>query len=467
MCDHEKAKLDCVRILEYYGVYADTEYTIPTRERIDVVGYDKDRRFPDIGIEVECSSTFQHDAQKLVKVQGLEWKFVLTDQSDTLSLGEVVNVDGKNVYVYPLHELDLKFEKKIREITGENNRPWYNNPSGRFDIRDDSDPCGMGTFIKDLESQGLNVDIAKDIVFKAAMGGINVGYYRDTPKIGTEFHGKENLPKELHYLTARAVIFEARIGYSYADGKQSIYYVTRESQQLAKCTILEHIKNNREHLKDIVEKFGAPAVIVSLLGNMGKFVLRTTIGYPDSIFLPGLNQDQMRYTVEHLNIQPEIVNMCYAMAMTRPFLGVEKEIYEDFVNVNLGTLGNAYDSKGRIYGQQYTLPMFSILENVEIEIWKESLDVSAMREYAIWALIPGETGHTLRLSEILISSLRMIGADKGFVLSALNETFDKGITSKPSGEREESMAVYKPDEFKRFREAKMAEALSRVIGMDI
>jgi hypothetical protein len=53
---HEDIKELCMRILNYYYVDADTEFPIYENQRIDVVGYHKNKESPDVGIEVEITS---------------------------------------------------------------------------------------------------------------------------------------------------------------------------------------------------------------------------------------------------------------------------------------------------------------------------------------------------------------------------------------------------------------------------
>ncbi|MEM3191431.1 MAG: hypothetical protein QW292_04920 [Candidatus Parvarchaeota archaeon] len=121
--------------MDYYYIDSDTKFSLTTKERIDVVGYFKNKKEPDIGIEVELSSDFQHDASKLSKIKSFQWRFIVTDLNDTLSLGPMIQVDGIPIEIVKPPDLDLAFETKIREITNEKNRPWFNtfmHPSAKY-----------------------------------------------------------------------------------------------------------------------------------------------------------------------------------------------------------------------------------------------------------------------------------------------------------------------------------------------
>ncbi|MEM4090966.1 MAG: hypothetical protein QXQ46_09555, partial [Thermoplasmatales archaeon] len=123
---HEQIKQQCAQILDYYYIASDTEFFLDTKERIDVVGYFRNKNDPDIGIEVELSSGFQHDASKLSKIKSFQWRFIVTDLNDTLSLGPMIQVDGIPIEIVKPPDLDLAFETKIREITDQKSRPWFN-----------------------------------------------------------------------------------------------------------------------------------------------------------------------------------------------------------------------------------------------------------------------------------------------------------------------------------------------------
>lgn len=91
MNKHEEIKKQCAQILNYYGVIADEEYNLPNNQRIDVVGYFKNKKEPDIGIEVELTSDLAKDTSKLLGIQTLQLRIIVSDKSDALSLLIIVS----------------------------------------------------------------------------------------------------------------------------------------------------------------------------------------------------------------------------------------------------------------------------------------------------------------------------------------------------------------------------------------
>ena len=130
---HEEIKQQCVQILNYYYVLPDTEFPLDTKERVDVVGYFKNKIAPDVGIEVELSSDFQHDAAKLAKTPSFQWRLIVTDHPDTLSLRPAANVNGKSIEIVRPPDEEVAFEAKIREFTNQNKRTWFNEFKKRID----------------------------------------------------------------------------------------------------------------------------------------------------------------------------------------------------------------------------------------------------------------------------------------------------------------------------------------------
>ncbi|MEM4055588.1 MAG: hypothetical protein QW578_00900 [Thermoplasmatales archaeon] len=258
---HEQIIQQCARILDYYYIDSDTEFSLGTKERIDVVGYFKNKKDPDIGIGIELSSDFQHDESKLSKIKSFQWRFIVTDLNDTLSLGPMIKVDGIPIEIVKPPDLDLAFETKIREITDQKSRPWFNTFTHPPTIPL-TDP--LLEFEREIEDQGLDFETAKDILFRAKLGGIHLGEYQ-LKKYTTEYYGSKP-SREMLLLKAKGFIFENRVGENYEKGKQLIYTLSEEAQEGTESIIDERINTRAKNLQQIVEICGNSVVMISLLG---------------------------------------------------------------------------------------------------------------------------------------------------------------------------------------------------------
>jgi hypothetical protein len=464
---HEEIKRQCMQLLNYYNIIADSEFVLPTNERIDVVGYYKSKNTPDIGIEVELSSSFQHDAQKLAGTKSIEWCFIVTEINDTLSLGETVIANGKTIFVFQPHDLSINFETKLREITGQWKKPWFNEFTKIIMVKYKKSSNILQSFVEEVNEQGLNVYTAKDIIFRSGMGGIHYGNYRQNHG-ETEFNRINDVPiKELMYLSARNFVFENRVGRNYEAGKQSIYVLSENGKDLAKNVIDERIEDKKEGIKSISKEYGNNALVISLLGNLGKFVKRVD----PSIFkyhTPLLLFDTEPYglprdLIEGFNLTPDLFYMVEIVASLPQLEGLEKEIYESLLEKGLGNKVKAYSSKGDYYGDAYVVPFITILGKIEMDEWLESINKIKVNEFCKWVILASHNPH---VPETLYRSMKFLKVEVNEISSMVDETFKLGLTSKLLKDNQNTLAIYDESAFMKFCEDKMNKLLSEILEKD-
>lgn len=461
---HEQIKRLCVDILNYYGIFADTEFPLPSKERIDVVGYEKHENEPIVGIEVELTSNLQHDASKLANTPSLKLGIIISEHLDTLSLGKEINIKGKIIYILPPPDNDTAFEKKVREFTGQEGKTWFNEFLREIKVSVNEDP--LAGLKKETEAQGLDLETAKDIIFRSALGGIEVGYYRNT-KISTEFVKTSDIPREVLYLAARHIITELRLGENYESGKNSVYSITQDGNNIAHAVIKERVNNRKESVDGIIKKSGRNAVFISLLGNMGKFmefddpIDQTDGGYGG---IPSWAFGQTpRYLVEEFNIDDNIFHLTEIAANTPLFRSLSKGIYKSFAAVGLGNISKYLTSRGIFRGYEFRLPLLSLLRVMDTPSILNSLDKNAVMSYCEWAIF---RSHNPSVPETLYNSFAGIGSNLNSLEDMVELTFKAGITSKLLGEQSNTIAIYDAKRFNNFCESKMREALLNILEKD-
>ncbi len=466
---HEEIKQQCVQILNYYYVLPDTEFTLDTKERVDVVGYFKNKSTPDIGIEVELSSDFQHDAAKLAKTPSFQWRLIVTDHPDTLSLRPAANVNGKSIEIVRPPDEEVAFEAKIREFTNQNKRTWFNEFKKRIDRESQTgakDP--LPDFIEEILDQGLDIDVTKDIVFRTALGGIHLGFYSQGI-LGTEYHGSTEVPRELLYLRARNLIFEDRPGRNYDTGRQSIYYLSRDGRDLAERLIDERIREKEEKLRQIIGKYGNSSFLISLIGQMGRFVDRADLSgflnnYPYSgVQLPSVGgswNEVPRDLIEEFNIDSEIAYTTNVMASSPLFRETLKQVYKALTDSQLGHKTKAFSSKGDSWGEMYSVPLRALLRKLDVEEWIESSERDKLKSYAEWVILGA---HNPSVPSTLYDSFRAIGSDVHEAEALIEKLVEQGITSKPVKGGASTIAIYDNKRFNDFCEGKMAIILQDIL----
>lgn len=463
---HEDIKAHCVDILNYYSILADTEFTIPANQlRIDVVGHYKNMSAPDIGIEVEITSNFQHDASKLANLPHLKWRFIITEDEETLTMGEEQMVKGKIVWILSPPDKDVKFEEKIREITNTRTRNWFNANKRTVEIQENEHPEEiMHNFSKEIEAQELDIGIAKDVIFRAALGGIEVGYYKDEAS-GTTFHRTSEIPKEIHYLSARHLILEERIGYSYESGKHSTYILSEEGKEIAARVISERIKSKENLISELMGKYGKNAVFIALLGTMGKLIddtslmVETRLDPYTSLQLGGTARAP-RYLVEKYDLDEKLFFMTQIIARTPQLTHLLVNIYKELVQCGAGNSTSGYTQKGRYYGEVYNLPLRNILEIIDVKSWLDSVNKDIFLAYCEWVIL---RSHNKSVPQTLYDSVTLIGSNSARISEMVSETFRAGITSKLLDGQSNTIAVYDENKFNEYCEIKMKELVPELL----
>ncbi len=468
---HEKIKNLCERILNYYYINADTEYQLPDNQRIDVVGYFNNKNSPDIGIEIELSSSLQHDAAKLATTGSLKLRIIVTEHPDTLLLDKSIN----GIYIVKPPDEDMAFESKIREYTGENKKNWFNQfqKDVQNSISISNNP--LNEFVKEIRDQGLNIDLSKDLIFRAALGGIHLGEYKQG-KISTMYYGSKP-SKELLYLKATGFIWEDRLGRNYEQGRQSIYRLSSGDDIIKLCNeiIEERIDEKKDLLYNIVDKYSESPLFISLIGTKGKFLLAETYesdisydGYSPVSDLSALIGGFMEYSnwvyirdfLEEFNIKPEINYILNIVANSPIFENAfTKPIYRDIVDAKLGNLTEAYTTKGNYIGNDYIVPLRLLLRKLNFKTRFEPEQLEKLRSYSEWYII---RGHNPNVPETLYKSFEDIGSSILNAEKLINELAENGITSKPL-KQGNNIAIYDKKRFNDFCEAKMEKILEDII----
>ena len=395
MNKHEEIKKQCAQILNYYGVIADEEYNLPNNQRIDVVGYFKNKKEPDIGIEVELTSDLAKDTSKLLGIQTLQLRIIVSDKSDALSLRNGT-YNGKTVEIVRPPSEDIAFEEKIRNYSESIKRP-------RFNAREwkETDFKQYGDLIKefetDIKDQGLNVEVAKDVLLRSGLGGINVGYYKQG-KYNTQFYQSEEIPKELLYLKALSLIFEGRPGHNYEEGRALIYYLSEHGKELFLDIVRERVHQNKEKLLDIAKRYGLTSLIISLIGCAGSFndisenhdLSRVLNEDPyTGVYIPVkiVPQDVPRYIIEKFNIHPQAIYASRISASSPTFHAIAKNVYDAMVQNGLGNMTRGISTRGNYLGMHYSVPIHTILEELDVKRWPDSMAMENLKDYAAWVII--------------------------------------------------------------------------------
>ena len=170
--DHRNAKNNVCGILNWYGFNCDQEHHVPTG-LIDCVAYRNGSSEPFMGIEVHLQGELDTDLKKLLSAPFLTNKVIITMDR---SLIDRMSKSMSDIFWCPLPgEDDHTFENYVRNLPGaaKRNSYWYQSKRIVENIQTDN---GMVQKFEELLSEnGLNVDLAEEIIYRFAAAG-QVGF---------------------------------------------------------------------------------------------------------------------------------------------------------------------------------------------------------------------------------------------------------------------------------------------------
>jgi len=456
---HEKIKNDCIGILEYYYVTAESEFPRPTGERIDVVGYSPGKNEPDIGIEVELTSNLSKDAQKLLNMKSLQLRIIVTENRDALSIPQ--NSLGGIIIMQP-PDKDTGFEDLIRKYTKQENKPWFSkylNDKRSYII-------SVSSFLKNFENeireQQLDVELAKDIIFKSALGGIYYGYYQWRRDKGIGYFGRQK-EREVLYLHARHFLYEDTRGRNYETGRTSIYHISSEqgAYDLAKAIIDERLDKNKDRLQEIAEKYGTHYIVMMLLGMDRLYEHPYGLaGYvndnPSNVnyYWISLPNEIPRQLIEQYNVEREIINLLHIYVNSPLVRPKAIKIYKELTDANLGSKTEYFKSYGERSGDLYAIPLIQVLDKLNVEDAIVNINLENLRQYAYWFII---RSHIPSVPETLFDSVKAIGGQINEIEMKIDELFKLGITSRLIKDGPSTIAIYDENRFHEFCEQKMRD----------
>lgn len=441
-CNHEKMKEICGAVMEYYFVTSDTEYTLKnlnTLERIDVVGYYENKKEPDIGIEVECTSEFQKDASKLLKVPSFKHRFIVSPNPQTLALQNHTEVE---IYNLPSED-SVDFERRIREITKTApDRDWF-FPSRRNTIGLDSPDCGDKAVALErfIETMKLNLNTVKSLLYRAYSGeGITIGHMSNSKYAGTRTNIDDEIPKEIHILKSMGIFFEHTVR---TPGLPINLHLSQEAIQLASCYARKRIETETWRIQGIFNEYGPVFTYVALLGcqcnfspnwwngNEATLLLEEQYGR-ELVEMPSVLMGGNSSVNSFISEDPMILQWLECLCNFRQISEQVARFYERLLQIGIGVQYLSYHGREGSYDNpaQYSLKHIrvplEILSVMDIKEFRRSLDDGLLRKFVSIALLLSDR---TRSNEFFYTDIQRLHLDQEEIEETVQELSRKGICS--------------------------------------
>lgn len=469
----EKIKDTISGILSYYGIRHDIDYEPEySTETVDIVGFIEADEFPDMAIAVELTPTIQKDFKRMIRTPSLKWIFIIAPDEYVSVIEEELKPkrppQNKQFAVFPIPtQNSLRFEDRIREVTGHANLQRYFAMVKDTKSSESIESEVLNNFERMIKNEGLSIYKAKDLVYKAAVGGMStlsgksVGHFPDIES----YEREKDLPREAIFLAALGILKEEeRKERTMGTEQGSAFYLTlsdsEEAIKLAAEVVDEKVELNRREIKKIMNQYPRSFNFIILTGSLGIFtpkpiinierqrpfssgVIRTTYQYEKTELV-----ELIRTIINTLDIEVNEWNRINCLASFLEIRNLVSDYFEKFEKIGIAVRG--YRGARKLY-----LPLKTIARFLNLSNWKDSYDKDKLKEFSLYdALL-----RTLRNDRDIYERIKDLDISEDEVRSVLSESMKLGITSHllPKGSTM-PFAIYKQQKFGNFCLERMRSA---------
>ncbi|MGC8547336.1 MAG: hypothetical protein ACP5MU_06775 [Thermoplasmata archaeon] len=469
-------------MLEYYGIEFDLNYKTQNGT-IDLVGYVNNRNQPDLSILIEGADKF--DAQKylniLNEVPSLRYKYII-------ALNDKIKVEGDfpeiKIFQNPLE--DYTFQNEIANITKSNKAKFEfsNLKSLRLNI---DNATKYEELIEEIRDQGLDENKADKILFDIHnLGKIFVGKYQtkdgnsynfnrdrraaantiDAIINGNSYNFNRDIESspELKFLMVTGLLDVKTTG-SYSQGKYVEYALTEEGEEIAGSATGKIVNKNYKNLDKIFAEYGEKKVFFSFLGNefdLGKFVHYDEKHEFYGFFYSGSRLGNLEELSEEYGIQGERLNKMHLVPSCPLFADEFAEIFDEMVNINLGSKKNYFTASSNYYGILYSIPFDFLISKERMQEISKRIDDKTLDEFAIYYMLRASIGHESderKINKINLRELNDLSLNEEIVNSILEELKADKIISKPIKNDYNLIIIYQPEQLKAMTEEKLIDLM--------
>ena len=447
-------------MLEYYGIEFDLNYKTQ-KGTIDLVGYVNNRNQPDLSILIEGADKF--DAQKylniLNEVPSLRYKYII-------ALNDKIKVEGDfpeiKIFQNPLE--DYTFQNEIANITKSNKAKFEfsNLKSLRLNI---DNATKYEELIEEIRDQGLDENKVDKILFDIHnLGKIFVGHYQTEDGNSYNFNRAIESSPELKFLMVTGLLDVKTTG-SYSQGKYVEYALTEEGEEIAGSATGKIVNKNYKNLDKIFAEYGEKKVFFSFLGNefdLGKFVHYDKKHEFHGFFYSSSGLGNLEELSEEYGIQGERLNKMHLVPSCPLFADEFAEIFDEMVNINLGSKKHYFSASSNYYGILYSIPFDFLISKERMQEISKKIDDKTLDEFAIYYMLRASIGHESderKINKINLKELNDLSLNEEIVNSILEELKADKIISKPIKNDHNLIIIYQPEQLKAMTEEKLIDLM--------
>lgn len=461
----ERIKRTISGILDYYGISYDTDYEpVFGIDSLDVVAYVESEETPDMAILVEMDPKVQKDFKKLIRTPNLKWIFIVAPKEylaiiqGELKLKKIPQ--NKRFAILPVPSPDsLELEDRIRDITSRKDAQRYFVAIKEKAIPDSVESEILTDFEKLIGNERLDIEKAKDVIYKAAVGRMSILSGRSVFRSPDEEirEREKDLSKEAIFLTAVGLLKEEekKEGNLNTEAESTFYLSLSDSERALKVAaeiVDERIGGRKREMKKIMNQYPHSFNFIVLTGSLGIFTPKPLINIErQRLFSTGVIRTSYQYektdlveliraTVNALNIEVNEWNRINCLASFVEIRGLVSEYFEKFERIGVAVRG--YRGYRKLY-----LPLRTMARFLSFSDWRDSYDKEKLKEFSLYDTLL----RTIRTDRDIYERIKDLDISEEDIRNVLSETMKMGLTSHllPKGSAM-PFAIYKQQKFSNF-----------------
>lgn len=459
-----------VQMLDWYGFVGDSEVGIEGGF-LDCAAFRRGETSPFMGIEVHLKGSLDTDLKKLLSNEYLSHKVILTpDRSLISSMSQ--SMPNIKWFLFP-DKSEIGFENYLREVSnaGPSKKYWFTIYATVQNMIDSPEP--VKNFEKLLKENGLDADIAEEIIFRGALPGgegyLGIAKFKDTNEYAFLCSLGIVAALEIYWYDME---WDGNIRCSYEKVEMPDGSSTRQlkgepllymkNKDIITGVIRKYVQSRLELLKDSLKDYNDIFNEIALIGSQGH--ISKPSGYPS------FSDFMSKYEISNLSgALPTETKRLGALAANPRMRELLWHYAQKLLNIGLGMQTS----------QDLIRIPYKLLSDMGGYTGTISKHSDEADEYLSW--------WALLNAGIRNKSVREISGGLGIPWETVNEcvelTFSNGLSSRfiPDSNGIRGMrnfmgsrgvlggvndfSIFKPQEFSDFCYQKMIEAFTTLVGL--
>lgn len=469
----EHSKNVIADIMAYYGMNARVDYHLPFHsDPIDIAGTLEGESYPKVAVFCSPDQESLRSIFRLAKHSSIEEVVILGGGVEKTARKKA----PESLKFFEFPDIDhTDFEKFIERLsTVKRNIPYFNTVPRESKTEPEKQDYVV-KFEELIEEQGLNIEKARQEIYRTAVSGLNIRYgrYIQIDDGNPRFERNRDLSREAILLKAAGYLKEAKLpdrGLGLDSDGNSFLVLSdnEETGKLAEAVVDDFVYSNMRAIRKIVSDYPPTFNYFVLVGSLGYFAPKTALTIERhrrtwSGIIRATAQSENSYLVEVIRtmintvgISEELWNRINCLVSFPELNNLLTGYFEKFEKSGIGVLG--FRGLKRIY-----LPVKRIVSNLNLSEVAEQINQDDLEEFCIYdsMIRSNKTGFDFR--NVVLD----LGLDQKKLIERISALAKLGYCSKLLPEDSDlPIAIYNQSKFDNYCLKVMREKASALLDIE-